>query len=358
MPKPWDEMLKHLIELYPQDFVSWVLEGARVDSVLKQELQQTVYADSLIKVLIKDEPAIVHFEFQLRNDSRMSQRVLVYNMLASYMNDDLPVYSYVLYLRPDSNIVYPPFVRTFPDGEEVVRFKYKVIKLWETQAQELLKFPFSGLLPLVLLAKDGTEQEIVDEMIEKIADTGDKELLAASYTLGGLVFKVMEQRSLFTRRFYMFQDILEESWTYQEMKQRLEEKVTAQVTAKVEAEARAKAEAEVRAEIEAQIEAARTEIEAQIEAERAKAEGQAMLQRQLVQRLREALMSITEKRFPSITRFARGITYALHDPTHLSDLIADVGLAQTPESAMECFISAIEKQGENENEQLPESGDE
>lgn len=295
MPKLWDEMMKRLIEMHPQDFVSWVSQDAQVEHILKQELQQTVYADSLIKVSFKDKPAILHFEYQTRNDARMGERALLYNTLASYTNEDIPVYSHVLYLRPSDHIVQSPFVRIFPDGKEITRFHYNVIKLWEMPAEDLLNFPHPGLLPLVLLAKGGTEQDVVEEMIQKIADTGESELLSASYTLGGLVFKAPEQHNWFKRRFHMFEDILEESWTYQEMKQ--------EITQKIE----------------------------QLE----------------LHRLRTMLATVAQKRFPKTARLAKGMGSTINDPSILSELIINISTAQTLEEATDVLLAAGEMSENN-----------
>ena len=288
MPSPWDEMMKRLIESHPQDFVSWVLQGARVEGILKQELQQTMFADSLIKVVVEGQPAIIHFEFQTVRDPHMGERTSLYNLLASHLNNYIPVWSYVVYLRPDDNLEESPFVRVFPGQKEISRFNYNRIDLWTLSAEELLALPSEGLLPLVLLTSDGTEPNVVEGMIEKVADTGDKELLAAAYTLGGLVFKNQDEQNWFKRRFIMFQDILEESWTYQEMKQEIEQK---------------------------------------------------FLQLEL-HRQRIALTTIVRNRFPKIARLAKGMASTINDPAILSDLIINISSAQTLEEATDILLAA------------------
>src|SRR5436309_676985 len=49
------------------------------------------------------------------------------------------------------------------------------------------------------------------------------DLLAISQLLGGLAFKQGPEREWFKRRFSMFQDILQESWVYQEIGQQFHE---------------------------------------------------------------------------------------------------------------------------------------
>ena len=355
MPKPWDVMMKRLIESHPQDFVSWVLQGARVEGILKQELQQTMYADSLIKIVVEGKPAIAHFEFQSVRDPHMGERVSLYNLLASRLNNYIPVWSYVIYLRPDENIEESPSVRMFPGNKEISRFHYERIDLWTILAEELLAIPATGLLPLVLLTRDGTEPDTVDGMIQKVVDTGDKELLAAAYTLGGLVFKNQDEHNWFKRRFTVFQDILEESWTYQEMRQEIEEKVTAKVTADMAAQFAAKtaelaaetakiaAEAQAQAQIQAEARERAEHARAKIERELAKIEKR---QQQSLHHSRATLIAIVEKRFPAITPIVRGISNALTDPEILSDVIVNVTIAQTPEEATDMLIEAVKKEGE------------
>ena len=330
MPKPWDEMMKRLIESHPQDYVSWVLQGARVEGILKQELQQTMFADSLIRVVIEGQPAIIHFEFQTVRDPHMGERTSLYNLLASHLNNYVPVWSYVVYLRADEKLEEPPFVRVFPGDKEISRFNYNRIDLWTLSAEELLALPSEGLLPLVLLTRDGTEPDVVEGMIEKVADTGDKELLAAAYTLGGLVFKKPDEQNWFKRRFAVFENILEESWTFQEWKQEFIEKAEAAAAIKV---AQAQAEAAQRAD----------ELKEKLDRELARIE---KVQQHLIDRSRTTLVTIIEKHFPTVTPFVHSVSNALNDPEILSGLIADVSTAQTSEEVTDMLINAVKKEGE------------
>lgn len=346
MPKPWDEIMKSLIESHPQDYVSWVLQGARVEGILKQELQQTMFADSLIKVVVEGQPVIIHFEFQTVRDPHMGERTSLYKLLASHLNNYVPVWSYVVYLRPDDNLEESPFVRIFPGQREISRFNYNRIDLWTLSAEEVLALPSEGLLPLVLLTRDGTEPDVVEDMIEKVADTGDKELLAAAYTLGGLVFKKQDEHNWFKRRFAMFENILEESWTFQEWKQEFTEK----------AEAKAEAEAAMKV-AQAQAEAAQAayELKEKLDRELARIE---KIQQQLIDRSRITLVTIIEKHFPTVTPFVHSVSNVLSDPEILSDLIVDVSTAQTQEEVTDMLINAVKKEGELAGKQEKKDVDE
>ena len=88
------------------------------------------------------------------------------------------------------------------------------------------------------------------------------------------------------------------------------------------------------------------------------AEMQAKFQKQALQQVRQTLVNTIKKHFPSTARFARGVIYTIDDATQLSELLIDVSTARTPKDVMDLLVTAMEKQRENENEQLPESGDE
>lgn len=48
MPKPWDDSLKMFISENPQDFASWLLEGAQVKRKLLTEFKtRTIDADRI-----------------------------------------------------------------------------------------------------------------------------------------------------------------------------------------------------------------------------------------------------------------------------------------------------------------------
>ncbi len=114
----------------------------------------------------------------------------------------------IIYLRKTGEIAESPLVRTFPSGEEILRFFFRVIKLWEIPAEALLQTGWVGLLPLVTLTDGGKQPEVVREMIDRLASAGEYNLLAISEVVGGLVLKKGPELEWFKRRFSIFQDIL------------------------------------------------------------------------------------------------------------------------------------------------------
>jgi hypothetical protein len=118
-----------------------------------------------------------------------------------------------------SEVAESPFTRLGADGEEVHRFSFRVLKLWEIPAEVILQMGWVGLLPLLTLTDGGKRPEVVKVMIDTLVSAEEIDLLALAQLVGGLAFKAGPEQEWFKRRFNMFQDILRESWVYQEIGQ-------------------------------------------------------------------------------------------------------------------------------------------
>lgn len=218
MPGPWDSAGKRLLREMPQHVVTWLLRGATFVRTLPTELKsRNIFADGVYEIRVNDQPALMHIEFQSRQHKIMPERLLEYNVLASSENDWWPVYTFVIYLRKDGEVPQPPLIRRLRNGEEYQRFYYTVIEMANISARQLLHTGLHGLYPLILLAKGGTEPEVVREMVTDLTEARELELLALAYTFGGLAPGSEAYESWFRRSFAMLDDILEDSWTYQEI---------------------------------------------------------------------------------------------------------------------------------------------
>lgn len=214
----WDSIMKRLVRSYAKHFTRWLAEDAVFVRALDVELQnQHLFADALLEVVLYGVSALLHIEFQTYDDPEMEVRLQEYNVLASRQYERRPVYSYVIYLRKTGGVAVSPLVRTFPGNKDVHHFFFQVIKLWEVPAELLLQMGWTGLLPLVPLTEGGKRPEAVKEMIDRLASVQEFDLLAISQVVGGLVFKKGSELDWFRKRFSMFQDILRESWVYQEL---------------------------------------------------------------------------------------------------------------------------------------------
>ena len=111
----YDTISKHFIQKYPKDFIQFTLgrEDVEVLDILdtEQPTTQTHHMDSLIRVQIAGEEALIHHEFQTTTDPTMPIRMAGYTVRAIETHD-LPIYSTVIYLRPnagknDPGTLYP-----------------------------------------------------------------------------------------------------------------------------------------------------------------------------------------------------------------------------------------------------------
>ena len=115
--------------------------------------------ESLIKVRIDGEEAVVHTEFQTTTDPTMPIRMAGYIVRAIEMYG-LPVYSTVVYLRPNAGRNDPGhYIQDLP-GHRVV-IEYNVIRLSEVEGQAILDSEQVGLYPFASLMKrpEGTDSE-------------------------------------------------------------------------------------------------------------------------------------------------------------------------------------------------------
>jgi len=299
MPKPWDDTMKRLIRLNPQDFVSWLLYGAQYKGSVSIELKNwTRETDFLLGVVLEEQEILLHLEFQSADDENMGQRLLEYNVLAT-REHKRPVLSCVIYLRKDSNIAESPLIWRLPNGQEVLRFHFLVIKLWEIPSEEMLRTDLVGLLPLLPLTKDGARRVVVDEMVTRLIAAEQYNLLPEAKMFAGLVLKDEADREWLKRRFVVYKDILEDSWVYQEIKQEAFEKG--------------------------------------IEKER----------QQELQRQRRALLTIVERRFPEMVDLIKKQSDAMEDPEVLQNLIVKMSLAYDVQEALQALVALSKDTQEN-----------
>ncbi len=291
MAGSFDNVMKRLIGTYGDQFTHWLDPDATFIQPLNIELKsQQIHADALLQVTKRKKPGILHLEVQTAKDPDMGIRLLEYNVLASRQYDHLPVSSYVIYLRDVQDVPEPPYIRRFPDeqGQEVHRFFYTSIKLADIPAEVILQSGLLGLLPFVTLTKGGKKPKVVKTMIEQLAERKAFDLLMMAQVLGGLVFEEENEREAFRRRFRMFQNVLRESWVYQEI-------------------------------------------------------GQEFLEEGEIVGLRKALMRFLQLRFPEVMTLAAQQTKSINDPEIIQTLLDRMFTAQTTEEAKRILLD-INKQ--------------
>ncbi len=218
MPKPYDDALKKLFRANAQDFVALVQDSLRVVEFLPTELDaEHIFADGLARCIDETQQEdLVHFEFQREYDPRMGERLLEYSVLASRLNDYLPVISCVICLKKNQHIPRPPFIKRRSSGSAIIHFNYVYIDLGEISVTDLLAKDLPGLLPLLPLTESGNTRETVDIMAEELIRMNNADLLWIGLTLAGKVLTGDGDQEWLRRRIAMLEDFLADSPIYQE----------------------------------------------------------------------------------------------------------------------------------------------
>jgi predicted transposase/invertase (TIGR01784 family) len=214
----WDSNFKQLVNANPQAFADWLLPGARVIREISEHLNRTLDVDSLYETTLDGEQVGMHIEFQRYRDKGMARRVAEYNILIS-CKFDMPVVSFVIYLKKDGSVIESPLLRRLHSGRQLSRIDFVVVKLWEVPSQELRDMGLLGLLPLLPLTKEGATQQVVEEVITGLSaakgEGSQPQLFPIAFTLSSLAFDRPEDKEWLIRRFRMLEDMLQETVIYQ-----------------------------------------------------------------------------------------------------------------------------------------------
>ena len=151
----YDTISKDLIQTYPKDFIRLTFgqDDVEVLDILdtEQNTVETRHMDSLIRVLIAGEEALIHTEFQTTDDPSMPLRMAGY-MIRAIEQHNLPIYSSVIYLRRNAGRRDPGYYVQDFLGRRVL-LEYTVIRLSEIEGQDIIDGGPSGLFPFVPLMK-------------------------------------------------------------------------------------------------------------------------------------------------------------------------------------------------------------
>lgn len=198
-PAGFLEALKHLLHV-PADMLTLV--GIPVSGELQAERR---YADLVWRVTSKSGKArLLHVEFQLLPEERvkMEDRLLEY-AVRLYLRDHLPVESVVIYLKPTLRIPQPPLVWEGEETEELLRFAFRVVRLWQEPHELVLSLPSPVLWPLAGAMAGITEQTLAsaaERLVESDVDEQQKQtLLDRLGLLAGLQLEAAQVDAAFGR---------------------------------------------------------------------------------------------------------------------------------------------------------------
>ena len=246
MAKPFDVTMKHLVTTYPADWLRYLnLPVAPVHVIDADLATVSASADKVLHVQTTP-PFLTHLEFQAHYDGGLDGRTLRYNVLLDG-HYHLPVVSVIILLRraADGPAMSGRLQRVGPDGEIILDFRYRVVRLWEQPVATALEGPL-GTLPLAPLTDVKPEAlptviARMEERIEREAAPGAvAELWAETFILMGLRYSPAHSRELLkgVRR-------MKESLTYQEIL------LEGRAEGRAEGEAKGRAEGEVKGRAEA-----------------------------------------------------------------------------------------------------------
>ena len=195
----FDIVSKRQVQKHPEDFARLCLSttGFTLLEVITPE-QPTVemhQVDVLLKVEIDRNEALLHFEFQTTDsyNPSMPLRMAGYTIriVEAY---ELPVYSNVIYLRPEAGRNDPGHYRQDLENHRIF-IEYQVLRLADLDGQQVLDAKHVGLLPFTPLMKSPTGVEAEDWLRRCVqaADSVDlpnkSEYIAGMAILSNLVYK-------------------------------------------------------------------------------------------------------------------------------------------------------------------------
>ena len=197
----FDTIAKHLIHTYPRDFARFALQhdDLEVLDVIDTE-QPTVEVhrtDSLIRVRVAGDEALVHHEFQTTDSTPPMPRRMAGYIGRGIEQHGLPIYSNVIYLRPEAGRTDPGHYLQERHGFRVL-VQYQVIRLSELDGQHILDGGHVGLLPFAPLMQRPVRVDAeawLRQCIHRAQELPMEETVKANYMadlaiLSGLVYKL------------------------------------------------------------------------------------------------------------------------------------------------------------------------
>ena len=233
-----DTIAKHLIQTYPADFARFALQRDDIEDVEVIESEQpTVKAhrtDSLLRVRIGGEDALVHHEFQTTDHPAMPRRMAGY-IGRSIEHYGLPVYAHIFYLRPSAGRRDPGYYLQENPGYQIL-VQYKVIRLSQLPGQAVLDRGTVGLLPFAPLMQPPAgqaEEAWLEQCIARasalpLGQSVKADVLAGLAILSGLVYNPQTITAIVSKEHLM--DLMRESSFAQYLAETIREEITKEVT--------------------------------------------------------------------------------------------------------------------------------
>ena len=221
----YDLTMKRLCAEFVEDYVRFalgrpashaeVLEVAELDKELPALMREV---DFVAKVEVEGEHFVLLVEFQTRWENDVPQRTLGYSWRV-YERYELPIYPVVVVFRKSGALRDRLDLRALE--LEVLRFRFRVVPVWELDAAKVVAQQWMGLYPLLPLMKwEGKEAETVLQESQELvlSQIAERERRADAYValrvLSGIRYPVSLIDRILRRK-----KIMLESPVYQEILQ-------------------------------------------------------------------------------------------------------------------------------------------
>ncbi|AFY55056.1 hypothetical protein Riv7116_2548 [Rivularia sp. PCC 7116] len=170
MTKTADISSKRIISLSPENWVKWVTQIPDITAteILDSEFQWiSRESDVLIRAQSDQYGEFLALkELQLRYKAEMPKRMRAYISLAEEKYN-LPVYPVLINILKVSETEIPTTYQSEFAGI-TARQDYRVINLWEVDANLAFEENLSSLLPFVPILKDGAEESTIQQALQKL----------------------------------------------------------------------------------------------------------------------------------------------------------------------------------------------
>jgi predicted transposase YdaD len=220
MSKPADIGGKRLVSLSPNNWAQWLtqLPQITVKEMINSDLQWVSRENDILLKVTSPETGdfLLLNELQLRYTAKLPRRMRAYSGLVEEKYE-LPVYPILVNILP--HVINPQIPTFYESNFQGIRAyqDYKVINLWEVEAQIVFEQNLRSLLPFVPILKGGGEETVVREALRELrADEDLNELepllsFFASFVLElPVVQEIMRWDMAVLRESPWYQQILQE----------------------------------------------------------------------------------------------------------------------------------------------------
>jgi predicted transposase YdaD len=198
-----DNPLKQLFSRYVVDLVSWLL-GRSIREAVALSVKfspplTNIEVDQLFHVTLDDDghDLIVHLEFQgPRTDHPMPLREVNYIARTAMAYPDVPIVSIVIYIGRGAGST-DTGIHTIAglDGATTLAWTYHVFRMWEMDAEDLLRVARARptVLPLVGLTHIRDARRVVPQVVDIITGMTDPH---QQQVVLDLVFKLLDSKEV------------------------------------------------------------------------------------------------------------------------------------------------------------------